>query len=215
MEHKKFTVITIIGAVLAGLIAVGNVIYLMVLKAKSLSAEGANKIFSKVMEYPLSAKLHETIYAKISLWILGIIFIAVTVKFILNCESKGMRKAFIILRGLQLADIIAVTVMLNTRFRAHNCTPIALIVLAVLEIPTFIMIMKDGTFAASLLALTISFFPVYLTNIVYFLLFLAGIIILLVIFFAILSIFTDFEIPLIPVFTGAGKLVGYIEDRFN
>jgi len=215
MEHKKFTVITIIGAVLAGLIAVGNVIYLMVLKAKSLSAEGANDIFSKVVEYPLSAKLHETVYAKISLWILGVIFLALTVMYIINFKSKKIRNAFIVIRGLQVGDIIAVTVMFNNGLRGYTCSAIALIALAVLEIPAFILMMKDGTFAAALLALTVSFFPVYLTNLVFFLIFLAGIVLLLVIFFAILGAFTGFDIPVIPVFTAAGKFVGYIQDRFD
>ena len=42
MKHKSLSIISIIGAVIAGLVSIGNLVYLMVIKAQELKAQGAD-----------------------------------------------------------------------------------------------------------------------------------------------------------------------------
>ena len=59
MKHRSISIISIVGAVIAGLISVGNLVQLMVIKAQELKERGTDNFLSDLLMYPLDADFRD------------------------------------------------------------------------------------------------------------------------------------------------------------
>lgn len=218
MKHKSLSIISIIGAVIAGLVSIGNLVYLMVIKAQELKAQGADSFLNDLLTYPLDANFRETIFYRIAFGVLGAAFIFNTISFIVNADGKGFKIGMLAVRTVQIVCAVIVTIIKHKTAAVFPALSVMIpgIVIAAAELAALIIYKIEKEHLKSVLFLAGSTMLVLLMNIVCLLILLVVGIILLVMFWKILSLFTPVDVPKIRVFNAAGKFVGFIsQDRLN
>ncbi len=212
MKHRSISIISIVGAVIAGLISVGNLVQLMVIKAQELKERGTDNFLSDLLMYPLDADFRETTLYTIAFGVLGAAFIFNTISFFINADGKGLKIGMLAVRTVQIVCAVIVTIVkykTQAVFPALNVM-IPGIVIACAEIAAIILYKIEEEHHKSVLFLAASTMLVLLMNVVYLVLMIVGAVILLSIFLKILELFMPVDVPKIPVFSAAGKFVGYV-----
>ena len=218
VKHKIVFFASMALAVIASILSIVNLVLQMMNLCNELTAKHEKDMFNKMLMAPLNGAfirdMYETPLYKIGFFVLGIGVILLIVSFFLNTESKGLKTAMLVVRGVQAAGAVFMT-LVHLFVHPNELDLIlvipALIILAA-EIAAVVLYWIDRMFFPAALLLIALTGIVVCIQVVYGILLVLVCVLILSLFWTIISIFTPLPNPWIAVYDSAGRFIGYIQD---